>query len=442
MKQSLLDEKGQPLGDIKFKKINQEVELTGEWSKDNDKIEIVSGETTQEAGKTINLLITGFGPSASGKSFLISKMLPKLLEKVEKQPQVSVEKGEKQLQVSDPEITVQIDGEIFRENNVTYTILSLLAYVKGYLGFTNLDKSGASVADYGLATVSSLRRKFSRKISKGSIKKSIVDDLSFLNTSDLKDKFVKYLKTNIGGGSRFLNGNFNVYLPNTLTSSSFNPEDWFWLNVQLNIDFIIYLMIFQCKAGCYYCKGTTASGTERAAMSGKAYSSLNYEKSLRRGLNALKNNKNGLFRLMIHNSGGKKNSDYLFEKSFIFLDETKHPTLFSNNELKDELKDLAILKYNFDNDISKFDNEMKEYKFTAKASASGGSQQKRTRRKLPRKTTTKKTHKKSRKNTSHKTNNKTYIKPRKTFRKTSRKKRKYKINPKKNTHKKKKKTRT
>ncbi len=145
---------------------------------------------------------------------------------------------------------------------------------------------------------------------------------------------------------------------------------------------------------------------------------------------------------MIHNSGGKKNKGNLVEKSFIFLDENINPALFS----EDELKDLAILKYNFNNTVIEFNKKMGEYKFTARALNKGGSQQKRTRRKLLRKTTTKKTHKKPRKNTSHKTNNKTnnknYTKLRKTFRKTSRKKRKYKSNPKKNTHKKKKKTRT
>jgi len=440
LKQSLLDKNGQslgkllykdgkPLGKITFKKIKQVDVLNGIWSEDKDKIKIVSEETAKEAGKKINLLITGFGPSAAGKSYLISKMLPKLLEK-----------GQTKVKVSVPDVTVQIDGEIFRENNVTYTILSLLAYVKGYLGFTNLDKSGASGADFGRAMFSSFKRKLSRTSSRTSMKGDVVDELSFLNTSKLKDNFIKYLKTNIGGGSRFLNGNFNVYLPNTLTSSSFNPEEWTWLNGKQTIDFIIYLMIFQCKKGCEFCKGTTASGTERAAISGKAYSPSNYEKSLKHGLEALKNNTHGLFRLMIHNSGGKKNSGNLVEKSFIFLGEGMEFKLFSFEELN-ELNLINAL-YNFDNTVIEFNQIMSKYEFTAKASASGGSQQKRTRRKLPRKTTTKKTHKKPRKNTSHKTNNKTYTKPRKTFRKTSRKKIKYKSNPKKNTHKKKKKVRT
>ena len=136
----------------------------------------------------------------------------------------------------------------------------------------------------------------------------------------------------------------------------------------------------------------------------------------------------------------KKNSGNLVEKSFIFLGEGMEFKLFSFEELN-ELNLINAL-YNFDNTVIEFNQIMSKYEFTAKASASGGSQQKRTRRKLPRKTTTKKTHKKPRKNTSHKTNNKTYTKPRKTFRKTSRKKIKYKSNPKKNTHKKKKKVRT
>jgi hypothetical protein len=411
LKQSLLDKDGKPIDKITFKKKTNK--LTGEWSNDKDKIAIVSVETTQEAEKKpINLLITGFGPSAAGKSYIIGNILSNLLEK-----------GENVVGPV-PKITVQIDGEIFRENNVTYTILSLLAYVKGYLGFTNLDKSGASGAEIGRAVVSSFRRTLSRKKElsgkklPSSIIKGALDDLSFLNTSELKDNFVDYLKKNIGGESSFLNGNFNVYLPNTLTSSTFTPKKWTWLNGQQpNINFIIYLMIFQCKEGCPYCKGTTVSGTERAAISGKAYSSSNYETSLKNGLTALQQNTNGLFRLMIHNSGGKDGG-----QNKIFLEEIN---FFLPNELTSLNLESAI--YNFDNDAATtFNKKMSDFRFTARTSTKGGSQQKRTRRRLPRKTTNKKTHKKLRK-----TANKTQ-----TSRKTSRKKRKNNTNNKKKTQKK------
>ena len=311
-RKSIFDDKGKSLDDKSSKQIDfiipVDKQFTNIWEKDKQNIKFEYGKL-QNYSKYFNLLITGFGPSAAGKTFLIKNLLSNLRDYGNKKVPGKI--------IS--EFTISIDGEIFRENSMIYCFVLMLSHLQGLLGFKNADKSAAdkSVPDRVIIGSTGFGKAFTKllqnpesatiayRIGKEEGKKVGSKRLSLLNTSDLKSNFKKFLKNNDGNkpNSQIFGGNFNIYLPDTL-SDKFEIENYNFLNS--NGKFVIYMLIFQCKEGCKFCKGTSESGERRGLESGKKYSPDSYNKSMKNGRIALENNEKGLLRLLIHNSGGEK----------------------------------------------------------------------------------------------------------------------------------------
>tara|TARA_B100000902_G_scaffold235994_1_gene223607 strand:- start:4357 stop:6345 length:1989 start_codon:yes stop_codon:yes gene_type:complete len=252
-----------------------------------------------------NILITGFGPSASGKSFLINKLLNDLITNGEKILNLSSDSnsnppGIKIGQKYISKITISIDGEIFRDNCISYNFVLLTAHLLGSAGYLNADKSTISSVEVVTTLV---RKKFSRN--------QTISSISLLNSSELKNNFKDYLCNDNGPNIKVFKGKYNIYLPDTLSSSEFSNEDintWKNLNKPELDKFIIGMMIYQTLEETNNSKGTKISGTQRGIESGKKYNPSNYNKSMENGIQSLKELKdNSLFRLIILNSGGKIN---------------------------------------------------------------------------------------------------------------------------------------
>lgn len=333
LKASILDSNGK---NVKNLKIFINASLEGTWEEDKNKITLLAlktnpfGEpgsaTTSEQNPfklkspRLNLLLLGFGPSAAGKSYMIENLIPHLRKAV------SVKK------LLPSEFTISVDGEIFRENSIFYTYILLLANLLGKIGYADTDKSGVSLMKKGTNLVRTL-----------SMKKTTAN-ISLLNTTDLKKKFKDYLCNDGGPNKSIFNGNYNIYLPDTLSSSSeFKLGIWTNLNKNKqglqNSSFVIPMLIFQClneknPPTCKYCKGTYKSGTERSKLSGKKYDPRSYNKSMTNAITALKDEylkSKSLVRVIIHNSGGKKDDDQNFYKSTLFTDSTELSSVLSSS---------------------------------------------------------------------------------------------------------------
>ena len=310
-RKSIFDEDGKSLDDKGSKKIKfiipGNIEFTNIWQEDKQNIKFVNSDKPSKDFDDFNLLITGFGPSAAGKTFLIKNLLSNLRNY-----------GKKQSREFVSEFTITIDGETFRENSMIFNCVLMLSHLQGLLGFENADKSAATTVDQVKAgtkvyitkpaknqLIKRIKEKEIPKIKKEKSDKPAIARLSLLNTTDLKSNFKKFLKHNDDDkpNSQIFGGNFNIYLPDTLSSSVFDINKYIFLNS--NEKFVIYMLIFQCKNGCKFCKGTSESGERRGLESGKKYSSKSYTKSLDNGIDTLKKGEKGLLRLLIHNSGGE-----------------------------------------------------------------------------------------------------------------------------------------
>ena len=352
IKDSILDYEGNSVDDINFKgnvvfTINGNIEE--EWEKCKNNIIIdYNSEAVQNDRVTPrehnpfsgsnsnpfnlnnynNILITGFGPSASGKSFLINKLLNDLItngEKILNSPSDSnsnppgIKIGKKYIS----KITISIDGEIFRDNCISYNFVLLTAHLLGKAGYLNADKSTISSVEFVTTLV---KKNFSRNRTFSSI--------SLLNSSELKKNFKDYLCNQLGPNIKVFKGKYNIYLPDTLSSSEFSDDHintWKNLNKPKLEKFIIGMMIYQTLEETHNSKGTKISGTQRGIESGKKYNPSNYIKSMENGIQSLKELKdNSLFRLIILNSGGKFNKRIGTEKKSVSIAFTDNETVYDS----------------------------------------------------------------------------------------------------------------
>ena len=325
IKDSILDYEGNSVDDINFKG-NVVFTITGnmepKWENCKNNIGIYYNSKRVQNDRSIhnpfagksspfnldnykNILITGFGPSASGKSFLINKLLNDLItngENILNSPSDSNNNppGIKNNTKYISKITISIDGEIFRDNCISYNFVLLTAHLLGKAGYLNADKS--TISSVKIATT---------LLKKGFSKKNTISSISLLNSSELKNNFKDYLCNQSGTNIKVFNGKYNIYLPDTLSSSEFSDKDintWKNLNKPELDKFIIGMMIYQTLEETHNSKGTKESGTQRGIESGKKYNPSNYNKSMENGIQSLKGLKdNSLFRLIILNSGGKIN---------------------------------------------------------------------------------------------------------------------------------------
>jgi Cdc6-like AAA superfamily ATPase len=260
-------------------------ELTGVWNYDKKYISLVSSENVK------NRLIFGFGPSASGKTFLMTTLLKLLQKKIS----------------SFPKTFLTIDGGIYREVSVVYqTIVDITKQF--HYGISNL----------AIRTISSIRPLFKSSWIKTQI-------IHFLK----KDKTQK----------------FSLYVPETLSvcssksnclkiikkyNSIVNDNDW--------IGIMIYQHSFQKNCSFldeYKCEGCYESGKKREVKQGKKYSKMSWNSSYKNGMKMME--KVPQYRFLIHNSGTDKRPSILtdFSKTPLF---TKHVSksikIFSPHYLK------------------------------------------------------------------------------------------------------------
>ena len=209
----------------------------------------------------------GFGPSASGKTFL-TKLMIKLLLDIE---------GVKRF----PNTFVSIDGGIIREVSFIYQFIiqNIKLHGKTVMGFSNLV--------------------------------SATGGESLFNSNIHKENLIKMLSNE----SNKYKDKISVYIPDTIS----NPKNCTPLGtcdilrdgikITGDKDSWIGLLIWQhtLTAKCnknegYQCKGTIASGTARQIDEGKKYSSGAWGLSMLNGRRML--DKAPSYRFAIHNTGG------------------------------------------------------------------------------------------------------------------------------------------
>jgi len=214
-------------------------------------------------------LIMGFGPSASGKTFWSLKLL-------------KIFKNDPNF----PNSFITIDGEIYREMSLIYTVARYFAKYLCLAGFSNLVIAGIhSVARQSIFNA--------RKI-----KNSIVDYLQIQSR-----KYNKLMK----------NITINLYCPDTLSSCTTTSNCLKKISKYINITndkHWIGLLIWQHKSGkkCNYedgykCTGCYESGKAREIYEGKKYSNSSWRKSMIVGHRMMLQAPG--YRFKIHNSGGK-----------------------------------------------------------------------------------------------------------------------------------------
>ena len=239
----------------------------------------------------------------------------------------------------------------------------MLAHLQGFYGFLNADFSSTqkTVGTLARGAVHKVSAQFGRMTTtqgdgnNGGKSESFKNKLSFLQSSVLKTSLNDFLKNGDGPNDKIFEGNFNIYLPSTLTSGSFNSSDYYYLNHNKKDLFVIYMMIVQSKFGSSRCVGTHKLGEERGLLSGKKYNPDNYYKAIKGGVNAITNeNKDSLLNLLVHNSGGKKDNTNKFLKSYIYtndnitFDSDSFDTSkieWNNTEIKKILEDIKTNKY-------------------------------------------------------------------------------------------------
>ena len=228
---------------------------------------LYSETSTNTASKEIkSRLIMGFGPSASGKTYLTEEII-KLFIKVEP--------------ITFPKIFVTIDGGITREVSEVYQII-----IKAIENFNKVQKPENKVSGF----------------------LNLVDNRLLASNTlfpKLKENLVKYMSTD-----NYRN-NVSLYVPDTASSCTLNCKGIVtpYIHITGDSDSWIGLLIWQHKTSdvcdkkeMYKCKGTTESGTMREQKEGKIYSAAGYDNSMANGLFLLKNAPG--YRLNIHNSGG------------------------------------------------------------------------------------------------------------------------------------------
>lgn len=223
--------------------------LTNDWGNDYQYFQPYEGHEKSR-------LIMAFGPSASGKTFMVENV-------------VNIIQNKSVIGPNFPSNFLSIDGGLHRESSYAYSVIRDAIKDKNS-GFKNLVSTGM----------------FPGIFDSGVIKKNIKNWLKTHN--DQK---------------------FNIYVPETLSGCFFDCKGVYqdYINYTGDTEYIA-LNIWQHEQGCkcnyktpYKCKGTTASGKAREQIEGKKYSSSAYATSFDHGQQEIKKTK-GIY-MDIHNPG-------------------------------------------------------------------------------------------------------------------------------------------
>jgi hypothetical protein len=253
-------------------------EITGVFDEDKVFIDIPNIKTDMTAGNSKSRLIMGFGPSASGKTFMTEEVI-KLFLKID---------------THFPNQFITIDGGKIREVSKIYRMI-VEEISKFALGIKNLMRAG------------SVMRWIGQKVG------YYEDDDLFL-TGEIKRIFTNFLRIKCSKESE-CTWTMSLYVPDTFGSCNIyrlginsclkkikdyefitQDKEWIGLNIWQ------HRTHEECdKTLLYKCVGTTASGKAREKTEGKPYSSEAWGISKRNGY-AMINRAPG-YRLDIHNSG-------------------------------------------------------------------------------------------------------------------------------------------
>ena len=238
-------------------------------------------------------LIFGFGPSASGKTFLVYEILSILQKKEE----------------NFPKTFISIDGGMIRESSIIYNTITTITSENFNVGIINL--------------------------SQPTILSSLHVDTVLFPQKKIKKKLMLFLSKN--------KQNYSLYVPETLStcgstvrSKGKDPSCKVLVNKYNKIsndDKWIAIMIYQHKDNCslpkkYSCKGTIKSGKQRELKQGKKYSKSSWSHSYETGKKIMKEAPG--YSILIHNSGIK-------DKPSLITDFSKNPIIkediYKNNRL-------------------------------------------------------------------------------------------------------------
>lgn len=247
-------------------------ELTGVWNYDKKYISLVSSEN----GKS--RLIFGFGPSASGKTFLMTTLLKLLQKKIS----------------SFPKTFLTIDGGIYREVSVVYqTIIDITKQFR--YGISNLAIFSIRPLDRFLFKSPWIKNQIIHFLQKDKTQKFSLYVSETLSECFTKSCCLKIIKK---------------------YNSIVNDNDW--------IGIMIYQHSFQKNCSFldeYKCEGCYESGKKREVKQGKKYSNMSWNFSYKNGIEMME--KAPRYRFLLHNSGTDKRPSILTDlsKSPLF---TKH----------------------------------------------------------------------------------------------------------------------
>jgi hypothetical protein len=278
----------------------ESLNLTGKWDHDKHRIKIIGVEKKNIGGGNKNRLIMGFGPSASGKTYLTSLMI-KLFQQVF--PQF-------------PEIFISVDGGIIRDVSVIFRMI--VEQAKNHMaGISNLIVTATSKINAGISQLKRHVSKVSANMSQSSF--------DLFPSSEIKKHFIEYLGTKYSG-------NISLYVPDTISSCSLinfeNCQKVVLPYITITGDNNwIGLLIWQHKyvKDCnktIKCIGTVELGTKRAISEGKKYSDIGWHSSMANGYYMLSHAK---IRLSIHNSGYTKIKSIIEDLSEIKLNIKENP---------------------------------------------------------------------------------------------------------------------
>ena len=286
--------------------------LTGRWEDDKQNIVLKIEGTNQSTHK----LIMGFGPSASGKTFIARTIINLLAETNSKFPTKFL----------------SIDGGRYRELSVIYQTIITITKQHNIGGINNLVSTfNAGNLMKGVKTL------FDSNI----VKKNICD---FLNLHIPKDD---------------TRGFINLYVPETLgecitkgkiitKTASCKPLIKEYRYITGDTTDWVALLIWQHKHGKYIdcdfapkykCVGCVNSGRSRQETEGKIYSHASYENSIKYGTDTMNTTRG--YKFKIHNTGGNKYMDdnNTLQSSITILQDF---TEYKNNNDKERIKSYIL----------------------------------------------------------------------------------------------------
>lgn len=251
---------------------------------DNMKLHIKDGKSR---------LIFGFGPSASGKTFLIHEILDILKKKEE----------------NFPETFISIDGGIIRESSIIYNTISSIILENFNVGILNLSQPSI-LSSLHIDTVLFPQKKIKKKL--------------LLLLSKNKQKYSLYVPETLSTcGTHIRSKGKDPFCKTLISKYNKISKDDKWIGI----------MIYQHKNECsfskkYSCKGCVKSGKQRQLKEGKKYSKKSWSHSYEIGKKIMKEAPG--YSILIHNSGTK-------DKPSLITDFSKNPIIkediYKNNKL-------------------------------------------------------------------------------------------------------------